>query len=492
MSARAMSRRRALKGLLVLGAGGAALSACGATPTPQVVEKVVTSVVEREVTKIVEGTPQIVKETVVITEVQTQVVEQVVTATPAPKGPVNLVLADYVYDMEDQQKLVDMWNADHPDMPMEGQFAPWDTYWTKIQTQIAGGQVPDVIDMSAFYVVVLAFRNGLLNIDPLIERDSFPIGDFYPTSVETFRWQYGQIRVGEGPLWAMPESAQCGDMFYYNKSIFDKEGIPYPDDSWDWDKLLAVAKALTKTASDGTTEQWGLIVPADARMIWWPYTWQAGGEQFDDEMKNSLAESEPSVTALQRVVDYFQVDKVCPLPGSMQMHPFMSGKVAMCYDGYWMATMTFTEITEFGWDVAAPPKGPVKRQIGLGCDAWSIMSGSKNIDAAWEFLKWASIDKGGDFIVQYINAGFPYKPLARKYTYAKDRTLPPQSLWIYDDLINEAHIEYCAGNYAEYASAATSEVEAAVIGKKTPQEAARDAATNVNSILAEAWKKYVG
>jgi len=70
--------------------------------------------------------------------------------------------------------------------------------------------------------------------------------------------------------------------------------------------------------------------------------------------------------------------------------------------------------------------------------------------------------------------------------------LPPQSLWIYDDLINEAHIEYCAGNYAEYASAATSEVEAAVIGKKTPQEAARDAATNVNSILAEAWKKYVG
>jgi hypothetical protein len=74
-----MTRRQALKSLLALGVGAAALAACGATPTPQVVEKVV----EKEVTKIVEGTPQVVKET--------SVVEKIVTPTPGPAQPITIV-----------------------------------------------------------------------------------------------------------------------------------------------------------------------------------------------------------------------------------------------------------------------------------------------------------------------------------------------------------------------------------------------------------------
>ena len=38
----------------------------------------------------------------------------------------------------------------------------------------------------------------------------------------------------------------------YNKDIFDDAGIPYPDSTWDYDKLLEVAKELRlmKTAME--------------------------------------------------------------------------------------------------------------------------------------------------------------------------------------------------------------------------------------------------
>jgi len=58
------------------------LSAC-ATPTPEVIEKIVTQVVKETVkeTVIVEGTPQVVEKEV------TKIVEKVVTATPEPAAP---------------------------------------------------------------------------------------------------------------------------------------------------------------------------------------------------------------------------------------------------------------------------------------------------------------------------------------------------------------------------------------------------------------------
>ena len=63
------------------------LAACGATPEPEVVEKVVekevTRVVEETIveTVIVEGTPEVVEKVV------TKTVQEVVTATPAPEEP---------------------------------------------------------------------------------------------------------------------------------------------------------------------------------------------------------------------------------------------------------------------------------------------------------------------------------------------------------------------------------------------------------------------
>ena len=74
----------------------AAATGC-ATPTPEVIEKVVTEIVKEVVkeTVIVEGTPQVVEKEVtkVIEKEVTKIVEKVVTPTPAPEEEVTLVVA---------------------------------------------------------------------------------------------------------------------------------------------------------------------------------------------------------------------------------------------------------------------------------------------------------------------------------------------------------------------------------------------------------------
>ena len=62
--------------------------------------------------------------------------------------------------------------------------------------------------------------------------------------------------------------------------MFDAAGIPYPDETWDWDKLVEVGKQLTKdTDGDGTVDQWGLYTETtDMENAWSSFVWQAGGD----------------------------------------------------------------------------------------------------------------------------------------------------------------------------------------------------------------------
>ena len=55
----------------------------------------------------------------------------------------------------------------------------------------------------------------------------------------------------QGKLYGLPSDFSTIALVY-NKDMFDKYGVPYPDDTWDWDKFLWAAKKFTKdTDGDG-------------------------------------------------------------------------------------------------------------------------------------------------------------------------------------------------------------------------------------------------
>jgi ABC-type glycerol-3-phosphate transport system substrate-binding protein len=123
-----MNKQKHLTSLIMAGLVALALlvAAC-AQPTPQVIEKPV--VVEKEVPVTIE-------------------VEKVVTAIPAPPGPVTISFWHIYSEAEMnmlEQTLIPRFEAAHPNVTVESVQIPYQEFRRKLLTSIAGGSAPDLI-----------------------------------------------------------------------------------------------------------------------------------------------------------------------------------------------------------------------------------------------------------------------------------------------------------------------------------------------------------
>lgn len=177
---------------------------------------------------------------------------------------------------------------------------------------------------------------------------------------------------------------------YYNKTMFDKYKVPYPDWTWDWNKYVEVARKFTKDLNgDGRLDQWGC-----APDQWWEsYVYANGGSILSDDNSKCLLDQKAAYEGIQFMSDLVNKYKVAPAPEDLQSlgtsKLFTSGKIAMIVSGSWAAELIYkNEIKDFEYDVAPLPVGPKGRATFFGGAAYAVLSRSKKKDAAWELVKW--------------------------------------------------------------------------------------------------------
>lgn len=277
------------------------------------------------------------------------------------------------------QEHADLFNALSTEHYVEVIPVPTQDYDQTIQTMIAGGADLDIFNTGDVMFPALVQKGVIANLQPYIERDSFDLEQFYPEVIDFFRW--------DGDVYAMTDNWDV-QVLYYNADIFDNAGIPYPDETWDWDKLLAVAIELT--TGFGRAKQWGLMfdpwfVPVFQTI------WQNGGRVIAEDNSVCLIDQPEAVEALQWIADLFNVHEVSPSPqelsrmGMESSMVFTSGQVAMLLgNGRWMVP-AFNE-SDISWAVAPVPKGKTGA-VFFHLPAYGISSRAKNPDGAWEFLK---------------------------------------------------------------------------------------------------------
>src|SRR5438094_8990370 len=90
---------------------------------------------------------------------------------------------------------------------------------------------PDVLGHCCFTGPVLGQQGQLISLDPLLKRDGkeLPLADFIPALME----YWSTPKLGH---YALPQSAYTMGL-YYNRTVFKRKGIPFPDETWDWNKL---------------------------------------------------------------------------------------------------------------------------------------------------------------------------------------------------------------------------------------------------------------
>lgn len=108
---------------------------------------------------------------------------------------------------------------------------------TVYQTRIAAGIAGDVMDMAADWSRPFAEKGALVDLTPFIEKER-GILNYYPSkAIAAFRLN--------GMQYALP-MRMFSHVLYFNRDLFDKAGLSYPNQSWSWDNFLEAAKKLTK------------------------------------------------------------------------------------------------------------------------------------------------------------------------------------------------------------------------------------------------------
>jgi multiple sugar transport system substrate-binding protein len=476
---RIVSRRNLIKlGAGALGAAG--LAACGATPTPQVIKEVVTQVVEKEVTKIVEGTPQVVKETVVV-ENTVVVKETSVVEVTAAAAPVEIRVAFYVMGdswMANAAEAIKDFEGKNPNVKVTMEWRPGDGFWTKLQTEFAGGVAPDVSVNQMDWVIPGAARGMWLDLKPLIERDSFDMSQyFYPMDLE-WEWQGGLYG---GLLYA------GGQTLMINKDILKAAGLEMPTEDWTWDDLLQYAVKMTDPAKG----QYGMT-GATADPPYWSTSFihGNGGTVLNADYNKCAITEDPAVEAVNWLYDRMFKDQVMPTPASLQGQedPFLTGKVGMAFNGTWYESQT-RDANLFDWDFAPMPKNPTtgKKSVQLGSNTWSILANTRNREESWQFVKFMMGVDGQTWMMKFGIPGI--KSVVESQAY-KDLHAPQNIMTVVNDFSCCGHDYYPTADCGEWWGALSQEWGGIWSGEVPVKEALTNICTALDAIFARRPSYY--
>jgi multiple sugar transport system substrate-binding protein len=115
-------------------------------------------------------------------------------------------------------------------------FEAWGDYMTKLPTILAGGVIPDMIHQHMSIVQDYAYRGALADLVPFMERDDVKPEDYIPALFDAFSHEEKTFGIPK-------DSAAWG--IYYNKTMLDAAGLPYPADDWSLDDFHNLARELT-------------------------------------------------------------------------------------------------------------------------------------------------------------------------------------------------------------------------------------------------------
>lgn len=126
-----------------------------------------------------------------------------------------------------------------PDIKLIREFAAGNDYWTKLNTQVAGGNAPDMMVFTLDNLYDFAKRGQLADLQPYVDQGIIHLNDFNPAIVNS-----GKV---DGKLYTVSQGNSILGT-YYNKEIFKKAGLSEPDLNWTWEdfaqSMIAIHKAL--------------------------------------------------------------------------------------------------------------------------------------------------------------------------------------------------------------------------------------------------------
>lgn len=258
---------------------------------------------------------------------------------------------------------------ENPDIKVDFLHIP-QNYFQKLHLLFASNTSPDVVFINNQYLPIYANAGVLEDLEPY--KKDLDLDKFYPKSVQTLSWH--------DKTYAVPRDVS-NLVFYYNKNLFDKNNLAYPNKNWTYDEFIRVAKKLTNSP-----QVFGVSFEEEP-LFYMPYLMSFGVldvPNFEDEnVQNSL----------KKYADLRYKYKVSPLKENVasatMAQMFLQGRLGLYLSGRWIVPK-LREEAKFDWDVVEFPVCDNKSIVPMDASGWAVSKSSKHKVEAIKLIKFLS------------------------------------------------------------------------------------------------------
>lgn len=303
------------------------------------------------------------------------------------------------------QKVIDYWNATHPNVHVDYQVVPGPpNAYAKMRSSVKAGNPPDVATIEYHEIPGFVLDNDLVDLAKYGAN-----GD--KSKFVEWQWQQG---VFGSSTFAIPQASGPMGLFY-RADVFHRLGLKPPT---TWAEFESAAK---KIHAKNHSAYISVFPPADA--AWFTaLSWQAGAKWFGTRGNTWLVNIDNPKT--EQVASYWdrlvreKLVKVGPDSGTGFSKDLQDGNVAAWVCAQWCDNIIRTSApkTSGKWRAAPIPQWTAGADMSAnwGGSAWVVLKGSKHPQQAKDFAVWMLTNKTA--IDKFLAAGYGWPAAKNAYT----------------------------------------------------------------------------
>jgi multiple sugar transport system substrate-binding protein len=402
-------------------------------------------------------------------------------AAPAASTPLRaLFMAQAGYQQSDIEAITAEFEAANPDIDVELEFVEYEALHDKIvASATSGANTYDVVLVDCIWPAEFAAAEFLLSVDDRIADDVR--ADIWPGALESVSFQ--------GKLYGMP---WLNDVLYlyYNKDLLAEAGFSAPPATWS-----ELAEMGLQAKEMGLVDYPFIeyFRQEEGLTIAFAYYLFAFGGDFFNEDGSPACNSAEGLAALQWMTDGMNSGLINPasLESTYEevRRNFSQGEALFSVNWAYQLNLANdpAESQIAGSAIVALMPGEVEKSATInGGMGLAIMAGSDQPTEAWEYIQYLS---SKDVQKRYAQNALPIwislfddpEMQAAQPEVAREQGFVDISRQQYEFLRNRPAVPF----YSEMSKIMALEVQSALTGGKTPEQALADAEASVAELVEE-------
>lgn len=353
---------------------------------------------------------------------------------------------------------------------------------TRAITAARGGNPPHLAILLSVDMFAMIDEDIVEPWDPYLTEQEIEewIGGFYPAFLRNSQF--------EGQTWGIPFQRSTPVM-YWNKEAFEAAGLDPERPPETWDEMVEMGRALTVRDEAGNVTQWGVRIPSSGFPSWLftGLVASAGQDGLASDDGTEVFFDTPEVLEALEYLVSLSTEHGIMQPGIIDWgatpRAFMDGESAIA----WTTTGNLANIranAPFEFGVAMLPAN-VRRGAPTGGGNFYLFSGHSEEEtrAAIDFVKWATAPEQA--ARWSIETGY----VAPRPDTWETEAMRAYAAEVPGAVVARDQLEFAVPELATWEGPRITQIlndniQAAIVGDKTPAQALADAQREADAILA--------